>query len=110
MTTPTRPGFLEQFPEFVSAGTALIDATLAAVLAQVSDSFGDQYERAVYLRLADRLANSPWGRDARRLADGTVPTSTYSTEFNELANANAVSASRLGSRWPGIAGTGGGWY
>ena len=98
MATPTRAGLLASFPEFANAGTALLDATLAAVLFQVSDSFGDQYERMVYLRTADRLANSPWGRDARRLADGSVPTSTYSTEFNELAEANAVSASRLGSR------------
>ena len=98
MATPTRAGFLVQFPSFTNAGTTLLDATLAAVLFQVSDSFGDQYERAVYLRMADRLANAPEGRDARRLTDGSVPTSTYSTEFNELANANAVSASRLGSR------------
>ena len=98
MATPTRAGFLVAFPEFAAAGTTLLDATLAAALFQVSDSVGDQYERMVYLRTADRLANSPWGRDARRLADGSVPTSTYATEFNELAEANAVSASRLGSR------------
>lgn len=96
--TVSRTTFLVQFPEFTNAGNALIDATLEAVEYQVSDSFGDQRDRAVMLRLADRLANSPWGRDARRLADGTVPTSTYSTEFDELARANAVSASRMGSR------------
>jgi hypothetical protein len=96
--TVSRATFLVSFPEFSSAGNALIDATLEAVEYQVSDAFGDQRDRAVMLRLADRLANSPWGRDARRLADGTVPTSTYSTEFDELARANAVSASRMGSR------------
>ena len=94
----SRTTFLVSFPEFSSAGNTLIDATLAEVEKQVSDAFGDQRDRAVMLRLADRLANSPWGRDARRLADGTVPTSTYSTEFDELARANAVSASRMGSR------------
>jgi hypothetical protein len=104
----TRASFLVSFPEFSLAGTDLLDATLAAVEYQVSDSFGDQRDRAVMLRTADRLANSPWGRDARRLSDGTVPTSTYSTEFDELARANAVSASRMGSRWPGS--TGGGWW
>lgn len=96
--TVSRASFLVQFPDYSNAGNALIDATLAEVELQVSDSFGDQRDRAVMLRLADRLANSPWGRDARRLADGTVPTSTYSTEFDELARANAVSASRMGSR------------
>jgi hypothetical protein len=94
----TRASFLIQFGEYSNAGNDLIDATLAEVEKQVSDSFGDQRDRAVMLRLADRLANSPWGRDARRLADGTVPTSTYSLEFDELARANAVSASRMGSR------------
>lgn len=97
----TRASFLVQFPEFARAGTDLLDATLAAVTFQVSDSFGDQYERAVYLRTADRLANSPWGRDARMVTvakDGTVSTSTYAVEFEQLARANAVSASRLGSR------------
>src|SRR5262245_28931029 len=96
--TVSRASFLVQFPEFQNAGNDLIDATLASVETQVSDAFAAQRDRAVMLRLADRLANSPWGRDARRLADGSVPTSTYSTEFNELALANAVSASRLGSR------------
>lgn len=101
----TVSAFLVQFPEFQNAGTDLLAATLAEIEHQVSDSFGTQRDRAVMLRLADRLANSPWGRDARRLADGSVPSSTYSTEFNELMNANGVTATRLGSGG-GVSGAG----
>lgn len=89
--------FLASFPEFQAAGTNMLTATLASVELQVSDSWGDQRDRAVMLRLADRLANSPWGRDARMTADGSVPKSTYSVEFDQLASVNALSGSRLGS-------------
>lgn len=98
MATPTRAGFIQAHPEFANAGTAMLDAQLALVLTQVSDSFGDQYELAVYLRLADNLATSPWGRDARATTEATTGPSTYGIRFRQLAEANAVSASRLGSR------------
>ncbi len=88
--------FLISFPEFSSAGTSMLTAQLA--LAEVmtsSDSFGDQRDRAVQLLLADTLACSPWGRDARMVSEDQR-TSTYATQLWSMRRANAVSAMRVG--------------
>ena len=97
----SRASFLVSFPEFLLAGDTLIDATLAAAELRTSDSFGAQRDRALMLRCADMLANSPSGRDARMVMlqkSGTYSASVYAREFQELSEANAVSASRMGAR------------
>lgn len=93
----TVAGFLLCHPEFANAGTALLTAQLAQIELVVSDSFGAQRDQVVYLSLADRLATSPSGRDARMLAgpEGSA-TSVYATELERLKRANAVRALRLG--------------
>lgn len=88
--------FVIAFPEFSKAGTPMLEAQLAMAELEVSDLFEDQRDHAVMLRLADNLALSPWGRDARLVPAGAT-TSTYGVLFQRLAEANAVRASRLGS-------------
>lgn len=88
--------FVEAFPEFERAGTAMLTAQLTLVELEVSDSFGDQRDLAVMLRLADTLACSPWGRDARMVPEDQR-TSTYGTRYWSMCRANAVSPSRFGS-------------
>lgn len=91
--------FLVSYPEFANAGTALLTSQLAQVELCVSDSFGDQRDVVVMLTLADRLATSPSGRDARMLAgDEGSQTSVYATELERLKRANAVRALRFGVR------------
>jgi hypothetical protein len=88
--------FLAAYPEFQNAGDTLLTAQLA--LAEVvvsSDSFGAQRDLAVMLTLADRLATSPSGRDARMTTEDR-PASTYSVELERLKAANAVRALRMG--------------
>jgi hypothetical protein len=92
------------FPEFLKAGDAMIAAQLALVETEVSDSFGDSRDLAVYLKLADALALSPWGRDARLVPTGVnnAYCSTYGRRFLAMAEANGITASRLGTgllRW-----------
>lgn len=94
--TVTIDSFKEAFPEFRKAGDPMLTAQLALVELEVSDAFEDSRDYAVMLRLADSLAMSPWGRDAR-LVPPKAETSTYGDRFRRLAEANAVSASRLGS-------------
>ena len=97
----TNADFLAHFPEFAAAGTTLLTTTIAAAELQVSDSFGDQRPRALACRAADMLAKSPWGRDARMVVvgkGGDISSSTYAIEFDRLAEANGVTATRLGSR------------
>ena len=54
---------------------------------------------SLYLKLAHQLASSPWGRDARSTAPGAEQSATpYGLLFDAMARANALSASRLGSR------------
>lgn len=89
--------FKEAFPEFAKAGDAMLTAQLAMIEPEVSDSFGDSRDLAVMLKLADTLACSPWGRDARMVTD-EVRTSTYGVRYWSMCRANAVTASRLGSR------------
>lgn len=95
----TVDSFKTAFPEFVKAGDAMLTAQLALVELEVSDSFGDSRDLAVMLKLADALALSPWGRDARLIPKGVdnAFTSTYGQRFQKMCEANAVSASRLGS-------------
>ncbi len=88
--------FLVAYPEFQKAGDAMIGAQLALVELEVSDSFAEQRDQAVMLRLADTLALSAWGRNARMVTPNG-PSSTYGERFQSMAESNAVSASRLGS-------------
>lgn len=88
--------FLAFNPEFLKAGTPLLTAHLAQAELEVSDSFAEQRDHAVMLRMADNLALSPWGRDAR-MVPPSATSSPYGERFQRLAEANAVSASRLGS-------------
>ena len=92
----TVASFKVAYPEFGKAGDPMIEAQLAQVELEVSDSFGDSRDAAVMLRLADTLALSPWGRDARSASPRNSAT-TYGERFQRMAEANAVSASRLGS-------------
>lgn len=83
------------YPEFSNAGDELLTAQLALAEVVVSDSFGDQRDLVVMLTLADRLATSPSGRDARMVTEDR-PASTYSVELERLKAANAVRALRMG--------------
>jgi hypothetical protein len=87
--------FLLAYPEFANAGTPLLTAALAEAELLVSDSFGTQRDSVVYLTMADALARSPSGRDAK-LADDEK--TVYQHTLDRLKSANAVTASRLGSR------------
>lgn len=91
--------FLVAFPEFLKAGVPMLEAQLALVEPEVSDSFGDSRDLAVMLKLADALAQSPWGRDARMVPKGVdnAFSSTYGMRFRAMAEANGVSADRMGS-------------
>jgi hypothetical protein len=73
----------------------MLEAALAQVELEVSDAFGDSRDAAVMLRLADRLALSPWGRDAK--LGPTKGASTYGQRFEAMACALGVTASRFGS-------------
>ena len=88
--------FTVAHPEFLKAGEPMVTAQLALCELEVSDSFGDQRDQAVMLRLADTLALSPFGRNARMVTPSAA-TSTYGARFLAMAASNAVSASRLGS-------------
>jgi hypothetical protein len=92
----TIESFKISYPEFDKAGDPMLTAQLAQAELEVSDSFGDSRDTAVMLRLADTLALSPWGRDSRMIAPSQTST-TYGARFQRMAEANAVSASRLGS-------------
>lgn len=91
--------FLVCFPEFLKAGDPMLEAQLALVELEVSDSFGDSRDLAVMLKLADALAQSPWGRDARMVPKGVdnAFSSTYGVRLRAMAEANGVSADRMGS-------------
>ena len=88
--------FLVAYPEFQKAGEPMIAAQLAMVELEVSDSFAEQRDQAVMLRLADTLAMSSWGRNARMISPNAA-TTTYGMRFLAMAESNALSASRLGS-------------
>jgi hypothetical protein len=98
----TYASFVVAYPEFLKAGEPMVTAQLALVELEVSDSFAEQRDAAVMLRLADTLALSPFGRNARMVAPSAA-TSTYGQRFMAMAESNAVSASRLGSP-PGVGG------
>jgi hypothetical protein len=89
-------GFLERYGEFTNAGTTALNAALVDAEVLVSDSFGAQRDVVVYLTMADALARSPMGRDAKLEGPGDV--TVYQHTLDRLKVANAVSASRLGSR------------
>ncbi len=95
----TVAAFKVAFPEFLKAGDAMLTAQLALVELEVSDSFGDSRDLAVMLKLGDALALSPWGRDARMVPKGVdnAFSSTYGVRYRAMAEANAVSATRMGS-------------
>jgi hypothetical protein len=90
--------FLVRCPDFANAGTSLLAAALADVELEVSsDAFGAQRDAVVCLKLADRLASSPSGRDARMvMGGGANQSTTYRRQLDELMCANAVRATRLG--------------
>lgn len=97
----TVASFKVAFPEFGKAGDPMLEAQLALVELEVSDAFGDSRDLAVMLKLADALALSPWGRDARMVPKGVdnAFSSTYGVRFSAMAEANGVTASRLGSTY-----------
>lgn len=95
--TVTVASFKAAFPAFRNAGDTMLAAQLAFAELTVSDSFGAQRDEVVMLRLATMLEAMPEGRDARATVEGEAK-STYAVRFEELARANAVTASRLGSR------------
>jgi hypothetical protein len=90
--------FLLAYPEFTNAGTSVLTAALAQAETLTSDSFGAQRDVAVYLTMADALARAPMGRDAKLEPAGSTAGTTYQHTLDRLKVANAVTASRLGSR------------
>jgi hypothetical protein len=87
--------FLLAYPSFVNAGTTELNAALADAELLTSDSYGALRDTVVYLTMADSLSRSPSGRDAK-LADDEK--TVYQHTLDRLKSANAVTASRLGSR------------
>jgi hypothetical protein len=87
--------FILAYPEFQNAGTSVLTAALAQAETLTSDSFGAQRDVVIYLTMADALARSPIGRDAKLVDDEQT---VYQHTLDRLKVANAVTASRLGSR------------
>lgn len=70
------------FPEFKDAGDPMLQAHIDA--STVDASFGDQADYAHALVVGMRLADTPWGRNAR-LQDKDGKGSTYERRFREIA-------------------------
>jgi hypothetical protein len=86
--------FLESYPEFRTAPTALISKVLEEVELFVSDSWGARRNLVVKLEVAARLAMSPQGR-AARLSDAKTGVSTYSQRLDQLKRSHACGRSRV---------------
>lgn len=96
--TVTVASFKISCPEFVKAGDAQIASALAfAELETSAEAFGDSRDYAVTLLAADRLAQSPAGRDSRLMIKDTGAGSTYGVQREKMNSAAALSASRFGS-------------
>jgi len=91
MTAATFKGI---YPAFQQIPDATIDAQIASYEALTSDSWSsDQRDTVLALQVADALARSPEGRNARMVAkDGSTP---YRTELRRLAKIHAVGQSRI---------------
>lgn len=93
--------FKAAYPEFAKAGDTLLTEQLAQVELEVSDSWADRRDTVVMLTLADTLANSPWGRDARMVPvdkSGRVTgSSPYGIRLDAMKRAHGIRGSRLGS-------------
>lgn len=88
----TASGFLALYPEFTSAGTTLIGIVIAEVDLLISDSWGAKRDVILALSVAERLADSPQGRNARLDTKRNI----YSERLRALKQAHAVSANRIG--------------
>ncbi len=92
----TVAAFLVSYPEFAKAPTPMLEARLAEIELVTADTWGTRRDLAVYLQLADALANSPSGRDAQ-LSSPNEP-STYRRRYVALSKALACASSiRLGT-------------
>lgn len=79
----TLASFKVFFPEFKDAGDPMITANIDTAEVNATD-FGDQADYAKALVVAMRLADTPWGRNAR-LIDKDGKGSTYERRLRELA-------------------------
>jgi hypothetical protein len=61
----TAAEFLAFYPEFSTAGTALIDVKIAEAEFRVSDTWGARRDTILALEVAANLADSVQGRNAR---------------------------------------------
>ena len=78
------------FPEFIDAGDAMIQAHIDTSDIDAA-TLGTQADYGLALVVAMRLAETPWGRNAR-LQDKDGKGSTYERRFREVARSKAGGA------------------
>lgn len=82
--------FKKFFPEFTDAGDAMIQAFIDS--AEVADAeLGTQAEYVKALVVAMRMADTPWGRNAR-LTDKDGKGSTYERRLREIGRSKSGGA------------------
>jgi hypothetical protein len=85
----TAATFMQERPEFESAGTQLVVATMADAALRVSAAeFGAKYDDALSLMTAHLLWTSPFGCSMRLDGGGDDNTSRYLTELRALTREN----------------------
>jgi hypothetical protein len=95
----TAEDFTTMFPEFATADTGLIEVTIAAQEGFVSDSWPNTQRLTVLgLRVADSLARSPFGRNARlQIEDKKTKriSTTYGDQLGQLVLGHGSGLARL---------------
>lgn len=92
-----RAAFVVRYPEFQYVSTTQIEACLGEALADTSDAWEgvSQAEEYVMVKAAEKLSESPVGRDARVTEPGQAKT-TYMHHRLRLEKAFAFARSRTG--------------
>lgn len=95
----TAAEFLVAFPEFNGAAEAMITAAITAQTPMISDSWdADRADLVLGLRVADSLARSPFGRNARMVSENKITgvvSTTYRKQLNELIMVHGCARGRL---------------
>jgi len=90
----TSTTFLVNYPEFANAGTTLIAAHITAQDVVVSDSWAaDERDDIVALKVADALATSASGRNARM--DDPSKATTYAIALRKREEIHACIRNRV---------------
>ena len=106
MAVPTAAEFLVQFPEFLGAPEALVDAKLAFAGERTDAAvWGTLHTQGVMQRAADLLAKSPFAREMRLVVDGK---SVYEDDLKAMIRRVAVGVRVFDTDYPHPAITTGG--